>query len=84
MFLEAGFDDVQVDIIPDHVLGGFGGDPEKRWNWEVQLQSVFEFSVKVFGSIERAKLYAERLLEAISRPDVYVYCALFYVEGKKP
>ena len=84
MFLEAGFDDVQVDIIPDRVLGGFGGDPEKRWNMEVQLQSFFEFSVKVFGSIERAKLYAEHLLELFSRPDVYIYCALFYVEGRKP
>jgi ubiquinone/menaquinone biosynthesis C-methylase UbiE len=84
MYLKAGFDDVQVDITPDHVLGGFGGDPERRWNWEVQFQSVFEFSVKVYGSRERAKLYTERLIELFNRPDVYTYCALFYVEGRKP
>ena len=84
MFLKAGFDDVHVDITPDHILGGFGGDTEKIWNWDVQLQSVFEFTVKVFGSTEAARLYSERLLELFSHPDVYVYCTLFYVEGKKP
>jgi hypothetical protein len=84
MFLKAGFDDVKVDITPDHVLGGFGGHPDKIWNMEVQLQGSFEFAMKVFGSKERAKLFNKRILEIFSRPDVYIYCALFYVEGKKP
>jgi len=84
MFLDTGFVDIKVDLIPDHILGGFGGDPGKKWNWDVQLQSIYEFSVKVYGSRERAKLYHEHFLELFSRPDVYLYCALFYVEGRKP
>jgi SAM-dependent methyltransferase len=84
MFLDTGFFDIKVDLIPDDVLGGFGGDPGKKWNWDIQMQSVFEFSTKVFGSIEKAKLLHERWLELFNRPDVYLYCALFYVEGKKP
>lgn len=84
MFLEAGFVNVEVDFIPDRALGGFGGNPEKRWNWEVQWQSASGFSEKVFGSKDRAKLVSERLVERFSRPDVYVFCTLFYVEGRKP
>ena len=84
MYLDAGLVDVKLDLIPDDVLGGFGGDPGKKWNWDVQMHSVFEFSTKVFGSIEKAKLIHERWLELFSRPEVYLYCALFYVEGKKP
>jgi len=83
MYLKAGLENIKVEIIQDNVLGGFGGDPEKVWNWDNQLKSVFEFSVKVFGSKKSAQLYSERLLELFSRPDVFVYCGLFYVTGKK-
>ena len=84
MFLETGLIDVNVDIIPDRVLGGFGGDPEKKWNLEVQAQAVIGFSAKVFGSMERAQLLAERFIEHFSRPDVYHPSILYYVEGRKP
>ncbi len=84
MFLEAGFADVKVDYIPDRVYRGFGGDPEKKWNWEVQWQNAIGFTAKVFGSMDRAQKIGERIVERFSRPDVYLFCTLFYVEGRKP
>ncbi len=84
MFLETGLIDVNVDIIPDRVLGGFGCDPEKKWNMEVQVQAVIGFSAKVFGSMERTQLFTKRFIERFSRPDVYHPCTLYYAEGRKP
>lgn len=85
LFMQAGFEDVKVDFIPDRTCGGFGGDPEKRWNWETQFQQrVVGFSTKVFGSTERARRFGSLLVEQFSRPDVYVFCPLFYVEGRVP
>jgi len=84
MFLDAGLVDVKVDFIPDRAFGGFGGDPEKRWNWESQFQSALGFSARVYGSMERAQQIGERVLAHFSRPNVYWFCALFYVEGRVP
>ena len=84
MFLDAGFVDVTVDIMQERAFGGFGGNPEKRWNWEVQFQNAIEFSAQVYGSMERAQQIGQRMVELFDRQDVYVYCALFYVEGHKP
>ena len=84
MFLGTGFVDVKVNFIPDRAFGGFGGDPEKKWNWEVQLQNAIGFNEKVFGSLACAKLFAESFIERFNRQDVYVFCTLFYVEGRKP
>ena len=84
MFLDADFADVTVDTLPDRAFSGFGGDPEKRWNWEIQWQNAIGFSAQVFGSMERAKQLGKRLVDLFDRQDVYVYCTLFYVEGRKP
>ena len=84
LFMQTGLGDVQVDFIPDRASGGFGGDPEKRLNWGMQFQSVIGFSAQVFGSMERAQHFTARVVERFSRPEVYVYCPLFYVEGRVP
>jgi SAM-dependent methyltransferase len=84
LFMQAGLGEIKVDFIPDRVLGGFGGDSEKRWNWQTQLRSAIGFGAKVFGSLERAEHFNRRFVERFSRPDVYVYCPLFYVEGRVP
>jgi hypothetical protein len=76
--------EVKVDFIPDRTFGGFGGDPERRWNWEMQFQRVSGFSAKVFGSMQRAEEFRDRLVERFNRPDVYLFCPLFYVEGRVP
>jgi ubiquinone/menaquinone biosynthesis C-methylase UbiE len=83
MFLEAGLSEVEVDFIPDRAFCGFGGDPEKRWNWDIQWQTAEPFSAKVFGSIDKAQHLRHRVVDHFSRPDVYVFCTLFYVEGRK-
>jgi len=82
--MQAGLVDVQVDFIPDRVSGGFGGDPQKRRNWAAQFQSIIGFSANVFGSTERAQHFTDGIVERFSRPDVYLYYPLFYVEGRVP
>ena len=42
------------------------------------------FSVKVFGSERAAREFSQRVVQRLSDPDVYVYCTLFYVEGRVP
>ena len=84
MFKTAGLLDVRADFIPDRAFCGFGGDPERRWNWEVQFNSAMPFTTKVFGSENRARDFSRRVVERFSDPEVYVYCTLFYVEGRVP
>jgi SAM-dependent methyltransferase len=83
MLIEAGFVDLKVNFIPDRALGGFGGDPEKRWNWDIQWQAAEPFCIKVFGSKEKATELRQRFVNHFSDPNVYAFCALFYVEGRK-
>jgi SAM-dependent methyltransferase len=83
MFLEAGLVNVKANFIPDRAFNGFGGDPEKRWNWDIQWQVAEPFSIKVFGSIEKANQLHHRFVDHFNRPDVYAFCTLFYVEGRK-
>ena len=80
----AGLVDVRVDFIPDRAYGGYGGDREKRSNWERQWASMLEFSARVYGSIDRAKDVGQRLISEFGRADVYWFCTLFYVEGRVP
>lgn len=84
MFIDLGLEDVTVDFIPDRAFGGFGGDPEKRWNWESQWHSALEFNTRVYGSLEKAQEVGLRLLGHLDRPGVYWFCALFYVQGRVP
>ena len=84
MFKAAGLQDIKVNIIPDKAFCGFGGDPERRWNWETQWNSALPFSIRVFGSEQAAAHATERLLRTFNDPDVFVYTTLFYVEGTVP
>lgn len=83
-FRQAGLVDVHVDFIPDRAFSGLGGDPERRWNWEVQLRSALPFTTKVLGSEAEALDFNRRAVERFSDAEVYVSCALFYVEGTVP
>lgn len=81
MFKAAGLTDVRFDIVPDRAFCGFGGDPERKWNWETQWHSALPFSAKVFGGIEAAERATERILQRFDDPLVFVCTTLFYVEG---
>lgn len=84
LFQAAGLKNVKVNLVADKAFCGFGGDAERAWNWETQWRSAFQFSVKVFGTVERAKEATERLLQRFNDPNVFVYTTLFYVEGTVP
>ena len=81
MFQAAGLTNIQADFIPDRAFNGFGGNPERRWNWQVQFESAFPFTVQVFGSEELARDFTNRAVARFNDPNVYVYCSLFYVQG---
>jgi SAM-dependent methyltransferase len=81
LFKQAGLVDVRVDFIPDRAFSGFGGDAERRWNWETQFRSAMPFTAKVMGSEHAAIDFSRRAADRFSDPDVFVSCALFYVEG---
>nr|HMO49294.1 methyltransferase domain-containing protein [Rubrivivax sp.] len=83
-FRRAGLVDVRVDFIPDRAFCGFGGDPERRWNWETQFRSALPFTAQVMGGEKAALDFNRRAVERFSDPEVYVHCALFYVEGTVP
>ena len=84
MFKAAGLTQLKVDFIPDRSFCGFGGDPERRWNWETQFNSVMPFTTRVFGSEQAAREFTARTVQLLNDPEVFVYCTLFYVEGTVP
>lgn len=84
LFREAGLQDIRVQIGPDRAFCGFGGDAERRWNWEVQWQSARPFMRQVFGGEEQAEAATQRLLRCFNDPNVFVYTTLFHVEGTVP
>ena len=50
----------------------------------MQFNSVMAFSAKVFGSEAAARDFTTRATALFSDPEVFVYCTLFYVEGRVP
>ena len=81
MFKAAGLKDIRVDFIPDRAFCGFGGDPERRWNWQTQFDSALPFTIQVFGNEALARDFSRRAVDRFNDPNVYVYCTLFYVQG---
>ena len=84
LFQEAGLKDIRFHIIPDKAFCGFGGDPERRWNWQTQWHSALPFSTKVFGSEQAAREVSDGIVDRFNNPAVFVYVTLFYVEGTVP
>ncbi len=84
MFKEAGLRDIRIEIVADKAFCGFGGDQERRWNWETQWRSALPFSARVFGGAQAAEEATERVLATFNDPGVFVYTTLFYVEGVVP
>jgi ubiquinone/menaquinone biosynthesis C-methylase UbiE len=84
MLRDAGLVDVRVHTMPDRAFSGLGGDPERSLNQRTQMESVFGFSAKVFGSEDAAKDWNERFMRKFDDPNTYWHCTMFYVQGTKP
>lgn len=84
MFRAAGLIDIRIDIRPDRAFTGFGGNPERLWNWQQQWKGAMPFTEQVFGSPEAAQAMTRRCLARLNDVDTFVYCPLFYVEGRVP
>lgn len=84
MFKQSGLRDVRAEVTLDKAFSGFGGDPERQWNWEVQFRSVLPFSEQVFGGRKAAVAFTDRVLQHFADPDVYFHCTLCYVQGTVP
>ena len=80
----AGLLDVSFDIAPDTAFCGFGGDPERVWNWEVQVRGSSAFQQREdFGGVEAARDFSERLMRRLRDPDLFTSCQMYYVHGRK-
>lgn len=84
LFRDAGLVNVRWDFMPDRAFCGFGGDPERRWNWEQQFRSAHPFTAQVFGGDAAALAVAERVVARFNDPQTFVHCAMYYVQGEKP
>lgn len=84
LFRQAGLENIRVHIGPDKAFCGFGGDPERHWNWEVQWRSARPFACQAMGSEAAADALIARLLRRFNDPGVFVYTTLFHVEGTVP
>jgi ubiquinone/menaquinone biosynthesis C-methylase UbiE len=80
----AGLVDIAVDVTADSAFSGFGGEPERMWNWGVQLRGSAAFTERVFGTADAARAYEDRLMKQLGNPDVFVACPLYHVSGTVP
>jgi ubiquinone/menaquinone biosynthesis C-methylase UbiE len=80
MFRKVGFQRVQVDLLPHHVIAG-RADRFTLRTWEWKNEVLAEHLKKAFGTQERAKNMAERFVADLLDEDVLLYNLLFLVQG---
>lgn len=80
MFREAGLQEIQVDIVPHHLITG-KTDPLTRRAWEMKLAILEDHFEKAFGSRQEALDWKERFLQDLSDQDVLLYNLMFIVQG---
>jgi SAM-dependent methyltransferase len=81
MFLEAGFRDVCVNLLPYYLIAG-RADPITVRVWEMKVQIINKYLVQIFESHERAKELTDRFMDDFQREDVLLYNFIFIVQGK--
>lgn len=84
LFRQLGLQNIRVHVLPDRAFCGFGGDPERQWNWRTQWTAAAPFTAQVFGSEAAAAAVTERFLALVANPDVYMHTSMFQVEGRVP
>jgi ubiquinone/menaquinone biosynthesis C-methylase UbiE len=81
MFRKAGFQDIQVNILPYYLIAG-GADPTSLRVWEMKMQILEQTFEKIFGSAQRARELADRFIRDLGSKDTLFYNFLFLVQGK--
>ena len=81
MFRKAGFQDIQVNILPYYLIAG-GADPTSLRVWEMKMQILAEMAEKVVGSVKRARELSDRFIRDLRSEDTLFYNFLFLVQGK--
>ncbi len=80
MFLEEGFRDIQVDLLPYYLIPG-KADPVTVRVWEMKMEILDELLNQVFGSKKKATELTVRFLDDFHREDVFLYNMIFIVQG---
>lgn len=80
MFIEAGFKDVRVDLLPYYLIVG-GADATTVRVWEMKVEILKEHFDRIFGSSEKAKELSDRFMADFHREDVLLFNLLFIVQG---
>ena len=81
MFRKAGFQDIQVNILPYYLMAG-GADPTSLRVWEMKMHILEQTFEKIFGSAQRARELANRFIRDLRSEDTLFYNFLFLVRGK--
>ncbi len=81
MFRKAGFQDIQVNILPYYLIAG-GADPTSLRVWEMKMQILEQTLEKIFGSAQRARELADLFIRDLGSKDTLFYNFLFLVQGK--
>jgi SAM-dependent methyltransferase len=80
MFLEEGFRDIRVDLLPYYLIAG-KADPNTVRVWEMKVQILDRYFEDIFGSKETADEVIHRFLDDFHREDVLLYNSIFLVQG---
>jgi ubiquinone/menaquinone biosynthesis C-methylase UbiE len=84
MLRSAGLRDVSMEIESDRLFTVAGAvDPERRRNWEIQLEAAFPKMVEVFGGEAGARAFLDRFFAVLDDPDTFSACALYTAIGTK-
>ena len=82
MFLEEGFDNIRVSLLPYYLIAG-KADPNTVRVWEMKVQILNRHLEAVFGSKAEADEAARRFMDDFHREDVLLYNSIFLVQGTR-
>jgi ubiquinone/menaquinone biosynthesis C-methylase UbiE len=80
MFIETGFENVTVDLLPYYLIAGPADSTTVRV-WEMKAEILKERFTQIFGSREKAKDLLGRFMEDFHKRDVLLYNLIFIVQG---
>jgi SAM-dependent methyltransferase len=81
--ISLGFSDVLVEMETDTLFTVIGGiDPERRWNWQTQLQAARPHIIQIVGSESKADELIDRFLAHYDDPATCSYTALYFTRGR--